>query len=300
MLEGTVQILGSSLLGMTVQCARCHDHKFEPITQREYYQLQTIFWPAYCPDDWRKPNQRRVSVAHTDQRHQHAERTKTLKEQIKTVRDALEEKAKALREQVANEYRAKLDDATRAKLTEAEKHDKKERSDEEKQLVKALHDATELPHKALAEKFSDFATARDQANTQIEALESQLPTPLAELSILCDVQTEPTPHHLLLRGDYRALGSEVPPGVPQAMSGDISSYALSPARTPAGGRRTALANWLTDPRHPLVARVTVNRLWQQHFGRGIVATADNFGYTAHPVASRAARLPGHRVHRVRL
>ena len=62
-LEGTVQILGSSLLGMTVQCARCHDHKFEPITQREYYQLQTIFWPAYCPDDWRKPNQRRVSVA---------------------------------------------------------------------------------------------------------------------------------------------------------------------------------------------------------------------------------------------
>ena len=57
------------------------------------------------------------------------------------------------------------------------------------------------------------------------------------------------------------------------------SYAVPAGATPAGGRRMALVNWLTDPRNPLVARVTVNRLWQQHFGRGIVATADNFGYT---------------------
>ncbi|HWA99030.1 MAG TPA: DUF1553 domain-containing protein, partial [Pirellulales bacterium] len=281
-LEGTVQILGSSLLGMTVQCARCHDHKFEPITQREYYQLQAIFWPAYCPDDWRKPNQRRVSVARSDERREHAERTKTLNEQIKTVRDALEEKAKSFREQLAAEHRASLDEETRAKLAEAEKHDKKERSPDEKKLVKALNDATELPHDALAEKFSDFATAREQANTQIEALEAQLPTPLAELSILADVQTEPTPHHLLLRGDYRALGSEVAPGVPQVMNAAGQSYEVVGAATPAGGRRTALARWLTDPRHPLVARVTVNRIWQQHFGRGIVATADNFGYTGAP------------------
>jgi hypothetical protein len=281
-LEGTVQILGSSLLGMTLQCARCHDHKFEPITQREYYQLQTIFWPAFCPDDWRKPNERRASVARTDERREHAERTKTLNEQIKSVKDALEEKATTLREQVAAEYRAGLDEEARAKLAEAEKHDKKERSDDQKKLVKALQDASDLSHDTLAERFAEFAAAREQANTQIEALTSQLPTPLAELSILCDVQTEPTPHHLLVRGDYRALGAEVPPGVPQALSAEAMSYAVPAARTPAGGRRTALANWLTDPRHPLVARVTVNRLWQQHFGRGIVATADNFGYTGSP------------------
>ncbi len=96
-LEGTVQILGSSLLGLTVQCARCHDHKFEPVTQREYYQLQAILWPAYCPDDWRKPNERKVSIALASQRAEHAERTTVLNDQIKEIRDALEEKAKALR-----------------------------------------------------------------------------------------------------------------------------------------------------------------------------------------------------------
>ncbi len=152
-LEGTVQILGSSLLGMTVQCARCHDHKFEPVTQREYYQLQTILWPAYCPDDWRKPNERKVSIALASQRAEYAERTKVLSDQIKGVRDALEEKAKALRTQLGDQRLAGLDQPAREKLAEALAKKKRERSDEEQELVKAHEAEVELAPEALAEKF---------------------------------------------------------------------------------------------------------------------------------------------------
>ena len=78
---------------------------------------------------------------------------------------------------------------------------------------------------ALAEKFADYAESRDKANEQIEALESQRPAPLEELAILCDVQQSPPPHHLLVRGDYRALGPEVGPGVPERMCGADCGYA---------------------------------------------------------------------------
>ncbi len=281
-LEGTVQILGSSLLGMTVQCARCHDHKFEPLTQREYYQLQTIFWPAYCPDDWRKPNERTVSVAHASQRQEHADLVKHLDDQIKERREKLAQQAKELRKRLADERLAGLEPALRGELEHALKLRKSVRSDPQKVIVKAHEDATELAEDALAEKFPDYAELREQTNQQIEALEGQRPAPLEELAVLCDVQSTPPPHHLLVRGDYRALGSEVAPGVPAVMSDADRQYQVEPARTPAAGRRTALAAWLTNPRHPLVARVTVNRLWQNHFGRGLVASADNFGYTGVP------------------
>ena len=94
-LEGTVQVLASSLLGLTVQCARCHDHKFEPVTQREYYELQSIFWPAYNPDDWRKPKDRTVAVASSEARNEHREQTKSIDERIKKLRDELGEATKA-------------------------------------------------------------------------------------------------------------------------------------------------------------------------------------------------------------
>ena len=63
MLDGAVQIIGSSLLGLTLQCARCHDHKFEPVTQKEYYQLQAILYPAFNVEKWVKPNDRVVAAA---------------------------------------------------------------------------------------------------------------------------------------------------------------------------------------------------------------------------------------------
>ena len=67
MLEGAIQIIGSSLLGLTLQCAKCHDHKFEPVTQKEYYQLQAILYPAFNVEHWVKPNDRVVIAGPRDE-----------------------------------------------------------------------------------------------------------------------------------------------------------------------------------------------------------------------------------------
>jgi Protein of unknown function (DUF1553)/Protein of unknown function (DUF1549)/Planctomycete cytochrome C len=281
-IEGTVQVLASSLLGMTVQCARCHDHKFEPVTQREYYELQAIFWPAYNPDQWRQPKDRTVAVAPRDARDQHAVRSKALNEQIKDLNATLEKGIEAARQRLSDERLARLDDPARQQLQQALDRKKGDRSEAEQDLVKAHKAEVELAEDVLATKLPDFAELRDTTKEKIAALESQRPAAFEQLAVLYDLQASPPPHHLLVRGDYRALGAEVGPGVPQVLCAPERMYEVGPERPSTTGRRSGLARWLTNPRHPVVARVAVNRIWQNHFGRGIVSTTDNFGYTGAP------------------
>jgi len=280
-LEGTVQIVSSSLLGMTMQCARCHDHKFEPVTQQEYYQLQSILWPAFCPDDWRKPKERTTSVAKGSEREAYTERVAEIDREIKALRDELTELTKSVRQRLADERLASLDAPAREQLQQALVLRERRRSKAQRDLVKEHEAALDLNEKVLADKFPDYAEARQKNNQRIESLEARRPPALKEMAILFDVNSTPVPHHLLVRGDYRSFGPEVGPGVPAVMCGADRVYDAKPVGK-SSGRRLALAQWLTDPRHPLLARVTVNRLWQHHFGRGIVASADNFGYTGSP------------------
>src|SRR6185295_885421 len=88
-LEGNLQIAMNCLLGVTGQCARCHDHKFEPLTQEEYYRLQAILFPAYCPDRWIKPNERVVSISSKAQREEHQRQTDRIAQEIKTLQASL-------------------------------------------------------------------------------------------------------------------------------------------------------------------------------------------------------------------
>jgi hypothetical protein len=89
-LEGNVQIIGSAFLGLTVQCARCHNHKFEPITQEEYYQLQAILKPVYDHDHWLKPNERVVIVGRRVQREENKQQIERFDREFKTLKDSLE------------------------------------------------------------------------------------------------------------------------------------------------------------------------------------------------------------------
>jgi hypothetical protein len=172
-LEASLQIIGSSLLGMTVQCARCHDHKFEPLSQRDYYQLQAIIYPAFNPERWKKPGERVFDVS------------------------------------------------------------------------------------------TKIAGVRDQS-------------------------ADPPEVWLLERGGYRARKQKVDAAPPTELARDGHNLRIDAAAAGLNnstGRRMAFARWLTAPGSrsaALLARVTVNRLWQNHFGTGIVATADNLGYSGAP------------------
>ena len=109
--------------------------------------------------------------------------------------------------------------------------------------------------------------------------EKDRPPPLETVAAFVETDPNPPPHHVMKRGQHNAPGAEVGPGVPAAFCTSSNGYRLDPR--PAGrvssGRRTAFARWVTSPENPLFARVMVNRVWQHHFGTGLVRTPDNLG-----------------------
>jgi uncharacterized protein DUF1553/uncharacterized protein DUF1549 len=200
--------VGAALLGVTLACARCHDHKFDPIRQSDYYRIQAYF--AFT--------------------HENDVIKATPEEQAtwKTKAEPIEREMKQLTEEM-KKLRGNDDPAT---------------LDQKQALMKKL-----------------------------EKLQDQMPDPLPALHSVADMPDKKSPIHLLSRGDYHAKGQSVgmrplgvllPDGAPEL-----------PANT--AKPRVELAKWIVDPNHPLTARVMVNRIWHYHFGRGIVATPNDFG-----------------------
>jgi hypothetical protein len=278
-LEGNVQTMVNCLLGLTVQCARCHDHKFEPLTQEEYYGLQAILFPFYNPDKWAKPNERVLSVGTRAEIAAWKERTAVVDRQVKAVQTGLTAFADALREQFLGERLKDLDPATRTAVLEASKVPKDKRSAAQKELLKKHAKAVEISDDDLAKRFPEYAALRDRVKATIaEREKDRLRTPD---QIAAFVETDPNPpvHHVLKRGQHGSPGKEVAPGVPAALCTKSNTYHVEPRSQGrvSTGRRMAFANWVTSPENPLFARVMVNRIWQHHFGTGIVATPDNLG-----------------------
>jgi len=143
-----------------------------------------------------------------------------------------------------------------------------QRTEKQKRLLKQFAQLTAVTAESIPEELSDA----------ISRAQSQLLNPM-RIHALTDTGGKPTPVFVLRRGEIHAPGQRVEPGVPVALTRGIAPYSVTPPdySTRTSGRRLALARWLTQPDHPLTARVFVNRVWQQHFGRGLVTTTGNFG-----------------------
>jgi mono/diheme cytochrome c family protein len=237
----TEQIVASSFLGMTMQCSRCHDHKYEPITQRDYYALQAVLASAIRPTGPVLPTYKRIVVDAPKAEQQRAEENNK----------PLEAVAKALRD-----------------LTNARR-----------QQFRALHvkrdQATEEELKAEFPEYAEKAKATAKELEEVNAKVINLPT----IRMLNDIDTAPPPTYVLQRGDPLSPGAIVEPAAPEVLSRAPKSFVVPTVDKAAKttGRRRAFAEWLTQPEHPLTARVMVNRIWAGHFGTGIVASLDNFG-----------------------
>jgi Protein of unknown function (DUF1553)/Protein of unknown function (DUF1549) len=278
-LEGNVQNVVNCLLGLTVQCARCHDHKFEPLTQAEYYGLQAILFPVYNPDKWAKPNDRVLPVGTRAEVAAVKEKTALIDRQVKAAQGGLTAFADVLKEQLLGERLKDLEPSARAAVIEAVKAPKDKRTDAQKELLKKHAKTVEISDADLAKRFPEYAAFRDRVKQTIAEREKERPRPLEQVAAFVETDPKPPPHHVLKRGDRGSPGKEVTPGVPAALSTPANTYHLDPP--PKGrvstGRRTAFANWVVSPQNPLTARVMVNRVWQHHFGAGLVATVDNLG-----------------------
>jgi mono/diheme cytochrome c family protein len=270
--------VSSSTLGLTVACARCHTHKFDPIPQRDYYRMLALFTPSYNPTDWLQPKNRHlytVTKAEQEEIDRHNKEVdkslEDLNKQLETLRrpyeqKLFEEKLKAVPEVIREDLRT-------AFAAPAEKRD-----EIQKFLVtkfgKSLKVESEEWHKILNE--ADKASA-DRLESQIQTWKGYRKK-LEKVQALWDVGRAPT-IRLLQRGSVESPGPKVSPGFLTVVSKPGTTDATRPQETQGktSGLRLAFANWLTSEDNPLTARVIVNRIWQGHFGKGIVETADNFG-----------------------
>jgi Protein of unknown function (DUF1553)/Protein of unknown function (DUF1549)/Planctomycete cytochrome C len=277
-LDDTVKIVASGLLGLTVQCARCHSHKYDPIPQTDYYRMQAIFMSAYRPAQWVPQAQRRLLEATAAQEQEGRERDAAIAK--------VTQQANQLRQQFAeklfNDRLAALPEAIRADVKLALAAAPASRNEVQKYLASKFQadlrpDPAQLPT-VLGKVYPEYVKQNGELTAAIQAEQAKRPA-LAEIRALYDLPGEAkTP--LLRRGDYTHPGFEVQPGVLAALVTPKPFQWAAPAKdAKTSKRRLAFAEWLTQPEHPLTARVLVNRLWLHHFGEGLVATPDNFGHT---------------------
>jgi hypothetical protein len=278
-LEGTLQNLVNCLLGVTIQCARCHNHKFEPVSQADYYALQAIFFPVYNPDRWVVPNKRVVDVGTVAERARWQRRTELVERQVKAVQTGLTTFAETLRDQFLDERLRDHEAGTRERIRKALATPVKKRTPEQQRLLKAHAKAVAISDDDLAGRFPEYRALRERVRKVIAERQKDRPPPLDRLAAYVETDPKPAVHHILRRGLHNQVGAEVQPGVPAAFSTKANGFHIEPRREGqvSTGRRTALARWVTSPENPLFARVMVNRIWQHHFGTGLVATPDNLG-----------------------
>ncbi len=254
---------------------RCHDHKYDAIPTTDYYRLQSFFAASELTD---------VPIA-----------SQTERDAFEAAKSAIDKKTARFKEQLTAleaPYRAALKSKKLTMLSPVERSvmstPEKDRTPALKRLAKGLETSLRITWEEVAAAVSantaDFAR-REQLKRAIYEIERTLPRTPAHAMALLDQQSKASDTFVLRRGDFKNRGPKVasrPPGVILASQPSGSFPAKIEPHGEKTGRRFALAQWLAAPRNPLTARVLVNRLWQHHFGRGIVATPSDFGVRGEP------------------
>ncbi len=270
----TLKIVTSSLLGTSVGCAQCHDHRYDPIPQRDYYQLRAVFEPALDPGKWRRSGERLVSL-YTD-----ADRAKAAAieaEAAKMQAEFNQKQATAVRAAFEKELE-KFPVDERVALQIAFGTAEAQRTEEQKRLV-ASNPKLNLTPGVL---YQYNAKAADELKAMQEKISAKRAERPAEgfVAVMAEVPGRVPVTKLFHRGDARQpKGPDLAPAdlTIAAPEGKRFEVAAPGAGTPTTGRRLAWAKHLTDGTHPLFGRVMANRIWLNHFGRGIVDTPGEFG-----------------------
>ncbi len=296
-----IDIFGSAVLGLTIKCAKCHSHKYDPIPQRDYYRLAAVFKGAYDYYDWLPPQNEvpglnyrvmgrvlpYITPGATPAQLMAAEQQREasneeLNSQIAVLKVALGEKADPIRKKLQEEKLGRLPENLRDDLRKVLSTPPEKRNEVQKYLAEKFEKLLNVKPEELRRADPAYGKAAEETERQVKLLEARkIPKP--EIRALWD-RGDPSPTYVLRRGDPANYGELVGPGVPAVLTDAEAPFAVKPPWPGARstGRRLALARWLTQPDNPLTARVMVNRMWDQHFGQGIVKTLGNFGHTGAP------------------
>ena len=260
-LDDIVRTTSEVFLGMTLGCARCHDHKFDPLTQRDYYSMAATFNGLQRHLNGRQelslPVGNRVDL---DQLAARDAEIEPLEKRIANLRDSFRVK-----------FLKSGDSKLSSQAIEAFLAEEEKRTDAQKGLV--VEYRAQLAQEASETLPSDIIAEIARIDKEVVSLREAVPD-LSRGYFLHEPQPLPRPMHLLLRGRASSPGPQVPPGVPAVL---VKSQPALPKPGRTSFRRLTLAGWLTSRENPLTPRVMVNRVWQFHFGEGLVRTPSDFG-----------------------
>ncbi len=300
-LDDMIATTSQAFLGLTVQCARCHNHKFDAIPQRDYYRMQAIFFPYVDVNHYLAPEAQ--TAAFLAQQEKIQAHVKSLREQVAETEEPFREKA--FLAEVAQRFPE--DAQTAVKTPEGQ------RTPGQKLLANQLLYGVGVPAGAIDRIMEPRDKARrDTLLAEIKELETRRrPEPPYAIGVTDgdyrfapdsygdepapgkgvkrdasmhgsylhngDGPYQPPPSYFLIRGELDNRGPQMEPGFITVATYGRPPTAIPPADGHTSGRRRALAEWIASPENPLTARVMVNRIWHYHFGRGIVASLNNFG-----------------------
>ena len=305
-LDEIIGTIGKGTLGLTVNCARCHNHKFDPIAQKDYYRFEASLF-GYVETE--------VPLAPKGEAEAYLAQNQEIDAKIDGLKADIERIERPYRDRLRLEQiQARFPDHVVRVLAKPEN----DRTPGETLLATQVLKAANVSGAAVDRVLTPEDSVRKQAlAAQVAALTADRPRPLpmAEIATDGDYRSSPLgegddtvscpkcripvpgagpylhqgpgryqapPSYFLIRGDVDTHGSQMTPGFI-----DVITYGNPPTEIPrpdgrTSGRRLALAQWIASPQNPMTARVIVNRLWQKHFGRGIVATLENFGKMGEP------------------
>ena len=298
-LDDMIATIGRGILGVTVQCARCHNHKFDPILQKDYYRLQSSLF-GYVEVD-HPLTTKEEAAAYEKQLAEVTARANEIRNSIRTLEQPyrtvlLAEKYKRFPANVQAAIAVPEAERTPGQALLAN------------QVIRTVSVAGADIDRVMSPE--DLSRKKDLA-AKLAAVEKERPKPIPVAMGITDgdyrftpdgpgdepapgkgIKSEavqgsflhtgpgrytPPPSYFLIRGDVHSRGSVMQPGFLTVATTGNPPTEIAPQHGRTSGRRRALAEWLVSPDNPLTARVIVNRIWSHHFGRGIVATLDNFG-----------------------
>jgi hypothetical protein len=284
LLSEMVSTVGSTFLGLTIGCAKCHDHKYDMVPTKDFYRMKAFF-ATVCiapspPNDVQQLGGPQPAEFYRPGEKKWAEDKRAGYQ--KTLNSTESEFAvfnKALLERLAEVWRREKPKETKAPTLD----DLKRVMNSENNNALALDKKDQTFTAEEKQQYADYSEKILRLKNNIERLEPQA------MSLRnCDDPpygpSVPTTY-VLIRGEYNHHGEAVEPGFLSAITGNSDPAAIPLdryKRHPTRSRRMTLARWIASPDNPLTARVMVNRLWQQHFGRGIVETPSDFGKNGSP------------------
>jgi len=272
----SLKVVSTSILGLTVGCAQCHDHKYDPIGIDDYYRFRSIFDPAFPLQNWQQPAHRVVDMTSAGVNEERAR----IEEEAKKEEEAMNERRRSHCAEILEKKLADVPESEREETRQAVFAVKEKRTQRQKDLLEAYPMVKQVDFiSGLLVEYDGAAHQRfEKEKKKVSDIRARKP-PLRMIMATNEPAGDIPVSKVFFRGNPENPRETVDPAELMAIRRGTGDVRIPPKveSLQSTGRRLAYARHLTGGSHPLTARVFVNRIWSHHFGRGLVATPGDFG-----------------------